>query len=85
MQQLPETLHWIYDPNWFQQNFIIITEVPLESIQKLSINQNNIEIKNYNAENLLFTFTHNTENVNIFEASSIENLDTIFHSQAAVT
>ena len=86
MQQLPETIHWIYDPNWFQQNFIIITEVPLENIQKLSINQNNIEIKNYNAENLLFTFTHNTENVNMFlEASSIENLDTIIHSQAADT
>ena len=42
--KLQETLHYIYDPNWFSQHFITITEeVPSETIQKLSINHNNIE------------------------------------------
>ena len=45
ISKLPETLHYIYDSNWFPQNFIAITEIPSEIIQKLSINRNNIEIK----------------------------------------
>ena len=42
--KLPETLHHIYDPNWFPQNFINIPEIPSEIIQKLSINHQKIEI-----------------------------------------
>ena len=43
--KLHETLHYLYDSNWLPQNYINITEVPSEIIQKLSINHNNIEIK----------------------------------------
>ena len=44
MSKLPETLNYIYDPILFKQNFVNITEVPSEIIQKLSINRNNMEI-----------------------------------------
>ena len=43
--KLPETLHYIYDPNWFPQSFVNITEVPPEVIRKLTINNNTIEKK----------------------------------------
>ena len=80
--KMSETLPYNYDPNWFPQNFKIITEVLSETIQKLSINHNNIEIRNYNAENQLFTCTNISENTNTsLEASPMENLDTIVHSQ----
>ena len=86
MQQLSETLHYIYNPNWFPQNFIAITQVPSETIQKLSINHNNIELINYNAENQPLKCTDITENVNMsHEASPIEILDTIVHSQPTDT
>ena len=45
--KIPETLHYIYDPNWFPQNIITITAVPSETIQKSSINHNDIEMKAY--------------------------------------
>ena len=40
--RLPETLHYIYDPTWFPQNFVNIPEIPSETIQKLLINHRNI-------------------------------------------
>ena len=61
---LPETLHYLYGPNWFPQNFVKITEIPSETIQKLSINHQNLEIKNYNAETQPFTCTNIIENTN---------------------
>ena len=80
--KLPETLHYIYDPNFTPQNFVNITEIPSETIQKLSINHENIEIINYNAETQPFTCTNITENTNTsLEVSSIENMDTTIHSQ----
>ena len=48
--KLPGTLPYIYDPNWFLQHFVNIKEIPSETIQKLSLNHQNIAIKNYNAE-----------------------------------
>ena len=63
--KLPETLHYFYDPNWFPQNFITVTEVTSENIQKWSINHNKIEIKIYNAEDQLFTCTDIPQNTNI--------------------
>ena len=62
--KLLESLHNIYDPNWFPQSFVKITEVPSKIIQKLSINHNKIEIKNYNAEHQPFTCTNLLENTN---------------------
>ena len=59
---LPETVLYINDPNWFPQNFITFTELPSETIQKLSIDHNKIETKNYNAENQSFTCTDILEN-----------------------
>ena len=53
MNQLPRTLQYIYDSNWFPENFLTITEVPSEIIQKLKINHKKNEIKNHNAENQL--------------------------------
>ena len=50
LPKLPETLHYIYDSHWFPQNFINILEIPSETIQKLTINNHKIEIKNYSAE-----------------------------------
>ena len=85
MQKLQETLQYIYDPNWIPQNLITITEQPSETIQNLSINHNNIEKKNYSAENLSFTRIQTTDNANMsIEASPIEKLDTIVHSQPNV-
>ena len=81
--KLHDTLHYTYDPDWFPQNFKNISEIPSETIQKLSINHQNIEIKNYNAETQPFTCTNVPENTNISrEASPIENMATIIHSQA---
>ena len=52
------------------------------SIQKLSIINQNIEIRNYNAETQPFTCTNITKNTNTsLEVSPIENMDTIIHSQ----
>ena len=80
--KIPETPHYIYDPNWFPQNFVNITEIPSEAIQKLSINHQNIEIKNYNAEIQPFTSTNIIENANTsLEVSPIENMETLIHSQ----
>ena len=80
--KLPETLHYIYDPNWFPQNFRDISEIPSEIIPKLSINHQNIDIKNYSAETQPFTCTNITENTNTsLEVLPIENMETIFHSQ----
>ena len=82
LTELPETLHYIYDPNWFQQNFVNITELPSETILKLSNNHQNIEIRNYNAETQPFTCTNITENTNnSLENSTIEKMDTIIHYQ----
>ena len=47
LPKLPETLHYIYDPHWFPQNFRNVPEIPSKIIQKLTINHHNIEIKNY--------------------------------------
>ena len=68
------------------KTFVNITEVPSEIIQKKSINYNNIEIKNYNAENEPFTCTNLRENTNTsLEASSIEKMDTIILAQPTDT
>ena len=64
ISKLPETLHYIYDSIWFPQNFVTITKVPSEIIQKLSINHKNNEIKKYNAMNQPFTCTNVPENTN---------------------
>ena len=82
LTKLPETLHYIYDPNCFSQNFLNIPVIPSEIIQKLTINHHNIEIRNYNAETQSFTCTNAPENTNTsLEVSPIENMDTIIHSQ----
>ena len=66
--------------------FVNITELPSEIIQKVSINYNNIEIEKYKAENEPFTLTNLPENTNTsLEASPIENMDTIIHSQPTDT
>ena len=66
----------------FQKIFIIITEIPSETNQKLFINHHNIEIINYNPETEPFTCTQTPENTNTsLEVSPIENMDTIIHSQ----
>ena len=52
------------------------------TIQKLSINHQNIEIKKYNAETQPFTCTNIIENTkNSLEISPIETMETIIHSQ----
>ena len=80
--KLPETLQYIYDLDWFPQNFINFQEIPSEIIQKLSIKHQNIDIKNYNAETHPFTCTNIPENTNIsLEASPIENMDTLIQPQ----
>ena len=59
-----------------------IKEIPSETIQKLSINHQNIEIKNYNAETQPFTSTNIIESTNnSLEVSLIENMETIIHSR----
>ena len=80
LTKLPETLQYIYDKSWFPQNFVNITEVPSEIIQKLSVKCKNIEITNYNAETSRFTCTNIPENTSL-EASPIEDMDTIVHNQ----
>ena len=80
--KLPETLHHIYDPNWFPQNVVNITEILPETIQRSFINHQNIEIKNYNAETQPFTCTNIIENTNnSLKVSPIENMETIIHFQ----
>ena len=80
--KLAETLHFIYDPNLFPQNFVNILEIPSKTIQKLFINHQNIEIINCIAETQPFPCTNIPENTNTsLEASRIENMNTIFHSQ----
>ena len=79
--KIPETLHYIYDSNWFRESFITITEVPSEIIQKLAINHNNIEINN--AKNQPFTFT-NIPEITKPVASPIENMNTIAHIGSAL-
>ena len=82
LPKLSETLQYIYDPHWFPQNFVNIPEIPFETIQKLTINHHKKEIKNYNAETQPFTCKNISENTNTsLEASPIENMDTIIHSQ----
>ena len=49
LNKLPETLHYIYD--WLPEIFITVREVPPETINKLKIDHNNIEIQNHNAKN----------------------------------
>ena len=59
-----------------------ITEFPSETIQKLSINHQNIENENYNAETKPFTCTNIIEYTNnSLEVSPIENMETIIHSR----
>ena len=82
LPKLPETLHYIYDSHWFLQNFVNFPEIPSETIQKFTINRQNIETKNYNADTQPFTCTNTPENTNTsLEASPIEKMDTIIHSQ----
>ena len=86
ISKLPVTLHYIYDPYWKPQNFINVPEIPSEIVQKLTINDQSIEIKNYNAENQSFSCTNIPENTNTsLEASSTENMETIIHSQQTDT
>ena len=86
LPKLPDTLHYIYDENWFPENFVNIPEIPSETIQKLGINKQYIQIKNYNAETQPFTFTNNSENANTSpETSALENMETIVHSQQTDT
>ena len=57
-------------------------KTPSELIQKLSINHQNFEIKNYNAETQPFTCTNIIENENnSLEVSPIEKMETIIQSQ----
>ena len=82
MNQLPVTIICIYYLNWFPEYLVTITEIPSEIIQKVKIDHNNIEIKNYNAKNQSFVFKHITENTNTsLESSAIENIGTMINSQ----
>ena len=67
--KLPETLLYIYDPNCFPQNFVNITKILSEVIQKLSANHQNIENKNYNAGTQPFTCTNITGKQKHFSGS----------------
>ena len=61
-------------------------EISSETIQKLDINRQSIQIKNYNAETQPFTFTNIPENANNFlETSPLESMETIVHSQQTYT
>ena len=46
LPELPDTLHYIYDSQWFPQNFVNIPEIPSETIQKLILNR---ECRYYNS------------------------------------
>ena len=79
--KLPETLHYIYDKNWFPDNFVNIPEIPSETIQKLLPNRKQIQITYYNAETHPFTGTNIPQNTKTsLEASPTENMDTIKHN-----
>ena len=83
MDQIPETLPYIFDLKWFPENFLTVTEVPSEIIQKLKIGYESIEIKSHFAKNQPFTFTNITEYTNTsLEASLLDNMDTIVHSRS---
>ena len=70
----------------YSQSISKLPETPSEIIQKLTINHSNIEIKNYNAKNQLFTYTNISGNTKTsLEASPIENIDTIVSSQPTDT
>ena len=59
-----------------------VSQIPSETIQKLTINHQNLENKNYKAQTQPFTCTKISENTNTsMEASPIENMDAIIHSQ----
>ena len=84
--ELPETLHYIYDLDWFPQNFINIPVIASETIQKLFINHHKIEIKNCAAKSQPFTCLNVPENtITSLEASPIEHMDTIIHFQQTDT
>ena len=81
ISKLPETLHYIYDEDWFPENFINIPEISSETTHKLLLNRKHVQITNYNAETHPFTFTNIPENTNTsLEASTTENMDTIIHN-----
>ena len=80
--KLPEKLQYLYDKDWFPDNFVNIPEIPSETIQKLLLNRKHIQITNYNAETHLFTCTNIPENKNAaLEASPTENMDTIIYNE----
>ena len=56
MDKLLKAVNYFFDSNWFPANFVTITEIPSEIIQKLTNDCNNIEIKNYNAKDQILTF-----------------------------
>ena len=63
----------------FLQNFITISEVPTEVLQKFKIDRNKIEIKNQNVENQTLTVKNVPENTKTsLEASPIKNV--VHHS-----
>ena len=71
LSKLPETLHYIYDSNWFPQKFVKITEVTAEIMQTLTINHNNTEMKNYN-ESTIYMYKKSREHRSL-ETSPIKN------------
>ena len=83
MARFPEASQYNYDANWLPETFITTTEVSSESIQKLSINHEQIQVQNRNAENQAFTFTNITENTNtsLGVSPNEHDMDTIVHSQ----
>ena len=75
--KLPETPQYIYDKDWFPDNFVNIPEIPSETTQKLLLNRKQIQITNYKAETHPFTCTNIPENTNTsLEASPTKNMDT---------
>ena len=65
MDKLPKVLQYILDPNKYPENFITITEVSPELIQKLKNDHEQIQIRKHNAENQPFTFTNITDKKHI--------------------
>ena len=80
--KVPETLQYIYDKDWFPENFVYIPETPSETIQKLLLIRKHIQITNFNAETQPFTCTNIPENTNTsLETSPTKTMDTIVHNQ----